>query len=323
MLLRCTKKILDKLGIESMSVNNDTKDIYSWHVNLVNVNGEEGVVFVNDETKYSVVLLNLTTFDFGNIEELFYKGLKNLLKQECIDEDIIKDFIQSSPEIYYSKTKDRSQISTLNKVVEFVEHMHSYRLDKGVFQIPLEMKINRLSFKKNKRYIEPRREMYKYFQNRFGEDIFKIDAYRLKITLDTGEAIISRVIDLPSNAYFYNLHNVIMENFGWDNDHLHEFYINKIRNPKIIISNDNVLFREGYNDKIKNELEVKLGDFLKKGDSFEYLYDFGDDWLHKIEVIDIVKEYDKNYPECIMAEGWMTDETDIKIINSELKYYYW
>ncbi len=68
MLLQCTKKLLDKLGIESLSVNNDTKDINSWHANLVNLNGEEGVVFVNDETKYSVVLLNLTTFDLRDIE---------------------------------------------------------------------------------------------------------------------------------------------------------------------------------------------------------------------------------------------------------------
>jgi len=213
MLFQCTKKLLDKLDIGSLSVNNDVKDIYSWHANLLNIKGKDGIVFVNDETKYSLICLNLTDFDFKNIEKLFFEGLKKLLEEECID--------------------------------------------------------------------------------------------------------------VPSNAYFYNIHNVIVESFGWEDDHLHEFYINEIENPEIIVSNDKVLFREGYDDKIKNELKAKLIYFLKVKDTFDYLYDFGYNWLHKIEIIDIVKEYNKNYSVCIMAEGWIKNEVDIKLINSNLKYYYW
>jgi hypothetical protein len=323
MLLQCTKKLLDKLGIESLSVNNDTKDINSWHANLVNLNGEEGVVFVNDETKYSVVLLNLTTFDLRDIEELFFEGLKNLLRQECIDESLIEKFIQGSSEICYSKTKDRSHISTMNEVVRFIDGMYSPRIEDNIFQIPLSMKINRLTFKKGEKYIQPNLELYKYFKEVHGDNIYDNDAYRLKITLESNGSIISRVIDVQSKDYFYNIHNVIMESFGWEDDHLHEFYINGVKNPDIIVSNDRVIFREVYDDKVKNELKAKIADFLKPGDTIEYLYDFGDDWIHKIDIIDIIKGYNKNYPTCIMAEGWITDEVDIKLINSNLKYYYW
>ena len=211
----------------------------------------------------------------------------------------------------------------MNEVVRFVEGMYSSRIENSMFQIPLSMKINRALFKKDGKYIQPNLELYKYFKEKYGEDIYDADGYRLKITLDTGEGVVTRIVDIPINASFYNLHKVIMESFGWDDDHLHEFYYKKIRDPELIISNDRVVFREEYDDKVKNELETYLIDVIKSGDRFEYLYDFGDDWLHEIEVLDIIKGYNKNYPVCNIAEGWITDEVDIKLINSNLKDYYW
>jgi hypothetical protein len=322
MLFQCTKKLLDKLNIDTLS-KEEFDDIYSWHANLIEIKNKLGVVFVNDMTKYSVILLNLKSIDFKNIEELFFQALRKTLNQECIKESIIEDYIKGTSNIHFSKTKDRKHISTMNEVVRFVEGMYSSRIENSMFQIPLCMKINRALFKKDGKYIQPNLELYKYFKEKYGEDIYEADGYRLKITLDTGEGVVTRIVDIPINASFYNLHKVIMESFGWDDDHLHEFYISGIKNPDIIVSNDRVIFREEYDDKVKNELETYLIGIIKAGDRFEYLYDFGDDWLHEIEVLDIIKGYNKNYPICTIAEGWITDEVDIKLINSNLKDYYW
>ncbi|MFW6281872.1 MAG: plasmid pRiA4b ORF-3 family protein [bacterium] len=53
------------------------------------------------------------------------------------------------------------------------------------------------------------------------------------------------------------------------------------------------------------EKKVKLKEYLtQKGDFIKYIYDFGDDWEHKIEVIDILKKEDnREYPVCVEGEN--------------------
>ncbi len=61
---------------------------------------------------------------------------------------------------------------------------------------------------------------------------------------------------------------------GWHNSHLHQFQIGKSRfgDPQ-------------YDRDSKNERKYALGDFgFAIGSKFEYEYDFGDGWSHKIEV---------------------------------------
>lgn len=79
-------------------------------------------------------------------------------------------------------------------------------------------------------------------------------------------------------------HQVIQIAMGWKNAHLHEFIF---ENRRV-----GLLIQDGFDlDDVENENEFYLRDFnLKKGDRFGYLYDFGDDWSHVLEVEDITDE---------------------------------
>jgi hypothetical protein len=107
--------------------------------------------------------------------------------------------------------------------------------------------------------------------------------YSLKVTLNGITPPIWRTLVCPVDASLELLSVLIQEAFGWDGSHLYKFKIGKTD-----YDCDPEMFEEK-NSQINTEVpllaEVTLISLnLKKGDQFEYLYDFGDDWRHTIAV---------------------------------------
>ena len=115
--------------------------------------------------------------------------------------------------------------------------------------------------------------------------------YQIKITLQDSKPPIWRRVLVPSNYTLEQLHEIIQTSMGWENYHLYSF---KISNK----------FYE--NEEIDDSLDVKrftIEKILKKRNKALYTYDFGDNWDHKIEVEDILKESEFKPPFCIKAVG--------------------
>ena len=111
----------------------------------------------------------------------------------------------------------------------------------------------------------------------------KIQVYRLKISLDDIEPEIWREVQVNGNIYLDDLHEMIQIVMGWENCHLFEF------------SKDGERFGipdpDGWGEPVTKASSVKLNAVLgNKKEQMSYLYDFGDDWLHTIEVLEIMSE---------------------------------
>ncbi|MDR0354585.1 MAG: plasmid pRiA4b ORF-3 family protein [Deltaproteobacteria bacterium] len=105
--------------------------------------------------------------------------------------------------------------------------------------------------------------------------------YCLRISLVGSKPRIFRKIVVPGRIDLAELHLVIQEVMGWDNSHLHSFRIG----DDTFSSSD---FDRGYMDDDLPGEEYRLNEVVHfKKDVFKYLYDFGDDWLHKITVHDV------------------------------------
>ena len=104
--------------------------------------------------------------------------------------------------------------------------------------------------------------------------------FKIQITGITKPPVWRRVL-VPANFSFHQLHLVIQAAFGWENYHLYEFTPTKdpwsfplIRLPDITGMEERELI---------DSKRVRLSKIFKaKGQCFSYLYDFGDDWYHKI-----------------------------------------
>lgn len=112
---------------------------------------------------------------------------------------------------------------------------------------------------------------------------------KLKINLENMPHSVFRRVLVPEDLNMMQLHAIIQIAMGWNFAHLFQFMDSR-NNPTIKVTdndedagNDLPLFFRGPKSVFAEEVTLK-NEFLlnREGKSFWYLYDFGDDWYHKI-----------------------------------------
>jgi len=99
----------------------------------------------------------------------------------------------------------------------------------------------------------------------------------LRVELLDIEPLIWRRIRVARSATFKQLHDILQIVLGWQDSHLHEF-----RGGKLILGMKDAN-EPDERENLQDEAEWSLSDLLAAGVSeFEYVYDFGDDWVHRV-----------------------------------------
>lgn len=325
MFIQCTKKLLDRLKLKP-EPRLEENPLFSWHANLVTINRRQAVVLINDKTRYAIMIYGLKAKDFSQINRWIVQAVREVFLQEGIKEEVIEHYLQDAGAIAFTKTKDRSHVARLNKATENTE-VFSYREGKidiidGINE-DLSMQVSRLLVTDgNGDYIRPNEELYHELKARYGENIFSTKAVEIKVTLMLEEHEIYRNLIVPLNRTFPQFHKILQSAFSWTNSHLHEFYILKQTiesqnsnwyhpafagegyKPVLNLVSDEEAFN--YPEEIldmKLDSGIKLSTFIPDFKMLVYHYDFGDSWSHKIEVIGVMDDYDKNYPLCTDGAG--------------------
>lgn len=119
---------------------------------------------------------------------------------------------------------------------------------------------------------------------------------QLKISLVDSHIPIWRRFEITDDFRLDRFHQVLQIVMGWWNSHLHEFLIGGRKfGTNIAAEYDWQLVEE--------ETKFHLKNFpFKVGEKIEYLYDFGDSWMHLLE-IEAIKPAKKNSVKCLEGEG--------------------
>lgn len=122
---------------------------------------------------------------------------------------------------------------------------------------------------------------------------------QLKVTLLGTRPPIWRRLLVPADSTLAYLHNVLQAAFGWQNSHLHEFRVGRVRYG----SPDPMEFSFGGPSTI-SEKRTLVGEVLGWARAKAvYTYDFGDSWDHSITVEKILPpDPTQNYPLCTAGE---------------------
>jgi hypothetical protein len=105
---------------------------------------------------------------------------------------------------------------------------------------------------------------------------------RFTITLEHTEPPVWRSIEVPATYDFWGLHVAIQDAMGWLDCHLHEF---AVRDPSTGQMTRLGIPDEDFPDErpTKPSWTVPVAPFfVEPGTTARYLYDFGDDWLHRL-----------------------------------------
>lgn len=126
--------------------------------------------------------------------------------------------------------------------------------------------------------------------------------YQFRIELSEIEPTIWRVIQVPSEYSFWDLHVAIQDAMGWLDYHLHAFRVrmpSKKRDTEIGIPDN-----ESFGHEVLPGWKVPITKyFTEPGKLAIYDYDFGDGWSHRVllEAM-LLKKKGAKYPQCIAGE---------------------
>lgn len=125
-------------------------------------------------------------------------------------------------------------------------------------------------------------------------------AYQFKIQLKgvTKPPVWRRII-VSEKITFNEFHEVIQIAFGWFNFHLYQFCPSGYGSYPVIA----VPSEEDWEKPDKNAMKTKLNKvFTQEKQTYTYIYDFGDDWIHRI-VLEKILPGDVKIPVCVAGKG--------------------
>ncbi|WP_408842516.1 plasmid pRiA4b ORF-3 family protein [Acidibrevibacterium fodinaquatile] len=107
------------------------------------------------------------------------------------------------------------------------------------------------------------------------------NAVQIRVSLDDIAPEVWRRLIVPLQWNLEQFHLVIQAAFNWWNYHLHEFRIGGLRYGDIALLEEGSV--EG-DSRAFDQREVRFRDFEGPGTAFAYIYDFGDNWRHTVEI---------------------------------------
>jgi len=306
MVIHLTKKLADKLKMspaKAISVN----EYLSWRANYIQGNGYRLVVFMNDASRFTVVVNDAKAAKLKKLPEMFIHALVDTLHSLNVNMEVIGCYLEElGNKIIYTKNADRRKTAQLNKQAEAV----LWALEDSSNDTELSLYANKFicNVTDNDEHFIPKNKMLELL-GKYGLPVIKCTAFDLNVRLLLGgdgvDAI--RRLRVPANISFEYLHYVLQAAFGWHNCHLYCFGMVKdwdianYNKPEIrLISNNEDL--EYDPDAIFTD-SVRLIDYMCKYPKIIYIYDYGDGWLHQIEVENLSFDCQEELPILLSGEG--------------------
>lgn len=107
--------------------------------------------------------------------------------------------------------------------------------------------------------------------------------YELRVDLEHLDPPTWRLIDVDADITLRQLHHILQAAFGWETSHMHQF----LNGKDIYTDVDGPDIPQIRGAIIHDDRKTKLSAVAREGKSFTYVYDFGDDWRHRITLQEI------------------------------------
>ena len=318
MNIQCTQKLLEKLKVSATTVT-ESSDFFDWHGGCLLINRHNTVVLTNNLFRYSLILYNLKAADFKKLDQLFKKALTEVLLAEGIDRATIDRYLDQAGPILFCKTTSRSITAQINYTGRILPFYAEYFSEDQIIQTDLNMKLGTYIQKVGKEYVYPRELLLTAF-SQFKENTLPVlsseklsktkapgeRAFVMLVQLPCGDQVIWRKLAVPARITFAKFHRVLQACFNWQDAHLHLF--------QILADNSNVVAESKSDDQDDFFLDVqqfhdtfserkRLSAYLPEYRTIHYTYDFGDDWLHMIELEETIDNYEDQLPQCLDGAG--------------------
>jgi len=93
------------------------EDLFSWRAHYVQGSGFRFVVFMNDASRFTVVIGDAKAARLKKLNEIFIKNLREALLAHRVNPEVVDRYIAELGEIRYAKNTDRKKTAQLTQSV--------------------------------------------------------------------------------------------------------------------------------------------------------------------------------------------------------------
>jgi len=303
MILHLTKKLAEKLKL-SPAIELETNEFYSWRANYIQEYGRRFVVFMNDASRFTIVINEAKAAKLKKLPELFIQTLRETLLALCVNPEVIDRYITELGEITYSKNSDRKRTAQLNKNTDTAW----WALRDLNDDIDLSVYTNGMIYNTSgtDEVLVPKEKMFELL-GKYGLPVRKCRAFDINVCLELDGTNAIRRLLVPANLTFEKLHKILQKAFNWKNYHLYSFGLfkkwseNYYALPDIELVTSMADFETNPDAKLMTGL--KLSDYVPEYNKILYIYDYGDDWHHYIGIENIIDDCEDEFPVLLSGEG--------------------
>ncbi|TSA39072.1 MAG: hypothetical protein D4R63_10005 [Methylococcaceae bacterium] len=127
--LHCTKKLQKAMGLkpaDTVQQELTSSILGSWHVNLININHCDCVLFVNDATLFNFLIPDVSKEQFHQLDQLFRDFLLCVLAEEGIDDVLRAKLLKDYGNISFANTNSKKVLGSMNELA----FMYAYYIEK-------------------------------------------------------------------------------------------------------------------------------------------------------------------------------------------------
>lgn len=304
MLIHCTKKLLDELGVKPSNAPEEYNPLFSWRAHFLMLNRRKSIVLMCDSSRYVVVLHGLKAKELRELGRHVTAAVREALLLEQINPEIVERYLQAAGEPVLLKNGDRKQTARLNKACELLPYMVSGHEEEGAAEWGRQVSRSLVGDTGND-YFQPNERMAEDLKQLGIEPLYRCRVFELEAELELAGGASTRKLIVPAESTFEQLHAVLQAAFGWKNEHLYDFSLYKHpdqREPdvELVVIEDDLSFR---GDKARLLDGLRLIDYFNEYTYFVYRYDFGDNWIHRIRVTGYREDYPEPGTRLLAGEG--------------------
>ncbi|SFC57281.1 pRiA4b ORF-3-like protein [Alkalibacterium subtropicum] len=305
---KMTSGTIENMTILEESDSPEEQALFEWHINSVKVNQEDLLIVTHDLSGLTLLIVNADTEDLLDFYEWFEEALYDLLGKLGFSHKSIQQYLTYSKgrQLTLGKATDFKKIGRNSSAVSLLRQLDYYQENEYMVQSYWQYQTSRLN-RSLKQASQPFTQFINEYEKVIGPVSFNVNMAEIEVRLKMGDLPdVIRVIQMPMQLTFEDLHRVIQKVFMWQDAHLHQFIM---EDGATVISAEQKRSMERYQMESQAEAsaasQLKLADVITPEENgiFTYVYDFGDSWEHRIRVRRFYSENRRMFPKLSLMSG--------------------
>jgi hypothetical protein len=118
-VIRCTRKLLNEIDAPPTEIAEmfSQGPLGSWHANIFRLERRKSVIFVNDKTLYSMLIVGVKKAELRRFEDLFRNTLFKAMRSMEITSRYINEIMDETLQFVIGKTNNRSVLGSMNDYI--------------------------------------------------------------------------------------------------------------------------------------------------------------------------------------------------------------